>query len=62
MFFSHECHIGDLVNAVAYYRDEVMCSGIFIKGCKYGTFFKILTHEGEIREFDTVYYYLEGLK
>lgn len=56
-----ECSIADLVNVVAYYRDETVCSGIFIEECKYGTHFKVLTSEGEIREFDTVYYYLESL-
>tara|TARA_Y100001938_G_C7776423_1_gene275769 strand:+ start:293 stop:490 length:198 start_codon:yes stop_codon:yes gene_type:complete len=62
MTFFPEVSLGDLVNAVAYYRDQVNCSGIFIDECKYGTHFKILTNDGEIREFDTVYYYLEALK
>ena len=57
-----ESKLGDLVCAIAYYRDQVACSGIFLEECKYGTYFKVLTSDGEIREFDTVYYYLETLK
>jgi len=56
-----ESKIGDLVNVVAYYRDQIICNGIFIEECKHGTYLKILSSEGEIREFDTVYYYLETL-
>ena len=62
MMFSPEISLGDLVYVIAYYRDEIVCGGIFIDECKYGTHCKILTNDGEIREFDTVYYYLETLK
>ena len=57
----YDLEVGDLANVIAYYRDRIECNGLLVEQCKYGTHFKILTNDGEIRQFDTVYYYLEAL-
>jgi hypothetical protein len=62
MEFYDTCKVGDLVNVVAYYRDEVKGHGILMQICKYGMFYKILLPDGYVKEFDTVYYYLEKLE
>lgn len=62
MTFTPQISLGELVCVIAYYRDSIVCNGIFIEECKYGMYFKVLDNNGEIREFDTVYYYLETLE
>jgi hypothetical protein len=52
---------GDLVGVYKHYRDEHVHTGIFVDTCPYEMFVKVLTSDGRLREFDTVYYYLVRL-
>ena len=52
---------GDLVGVYTHYRDAKIHTGLFIEVCPYEMFVKVLTSDGMLREFDTVYYYLVRL-
>ena len=52
---------GDLVGVYKHYKDTHVHTGLFIEVCPYEMFVKILTSDGRLREFDTVYYYLMRL-
>ena len=53
---------GDLVSVLKHYKSEVICTGIYMGTCPYEIFVSVLTPNGLIKEFDTVYYYLIRLK
>jgi len=52
---------GDLVGVYKHYRDEHVNTGLYMGTCPYEMFVKVLTSDGRLREFDTVYYYLVRL-
>jgi len=52
---------GDLVNVLTHYREIIVADGIYLGLDKHEMYFKILTNEGKIEQFDLTFYYLERL-
>lgn len=53
---------GDLINVHAHYKERIVATGIYMGCCPYEIFVKVLTSDGSVQEFDTLYYYLVRLK